>query len=193
MSSRLDRIIVVDIEATCWPKNPPPGESSEIIEIGVCVLNMSDRNEPPVRNDRRSILIQPDYSYVSEFCTELTTLTQPLLDREGIIFAEACEILKKDYDSKACTWASYGDYDRKQFDIDCKKKNVQYPFGSRHINIKNLFAHMWRLPKEVGMPVALEILGHKLDGTHHRGHDDAWNIAGILSEILDLKNYASKN
>ncbi len=188
MSSRLDRIIVVDIEATAWLKNPPPGESSEIIEIGVCVLNMADRNEPPTRSDRRSILVQPDYSYVSDFCTELTTLTQPLLDREGIIFAEACEILKKDYDSKACTWASYGDYDRKQFEIDCKKKNVQYPFGPRHINIKNLFAHMWRLPKEVGMPGALEILGRKLDGTLHRGHDDSWNIAGILSEILDLKN-----
>jgi inhibitor of KinA sporulation pathway (predicted exonuclease) len=184
--SKLNKIIVVDIEATCWQKNPPPGESNEIIEIGICVLNM-DLNQPPVRSDRRSILVQPDYSRVSKFCTELTTLTQSLLDKEGIVFAEACEILKIDFDSKACTWASYGDYDRRQFETDCRKKNVQYPFGLRHINVKNLFAHMWRLPKEVGMPAALEILGHKLDGTHHRGHDDAWNIAGILSEILNLR------
>jgi inhibitor of KinA sporulation pathway (predicted exonuclease) len=35
------------------------------------------------------------------------------------------------------------------------------------------------------MPQALEMLGIKLEGTHHRGHDDAWNIAGILTMLLE--------
>ena len=34
MARKLDRILVVDIEATCWEGNPPPGQTSEIIEIG---------------------------------------------------------------------------------------------------------------------------------------------------------------
>jgi inhibitor of KinA sporulation pathway (predicted exonuclease) len=34
------------------------------------------------------------------------------------------------------------------------------------------------------MEQALELLNLPLEGTHHRGGDDAWNIAAILSELL---------
>jgi hypothetical protein len=34
------------------------------------------------------------------------------------------------------------------------------------------------------MVEALRIMQLPLEGTHHRGGDDAWNIAGILSELL---------
>ena len=57
-------------------------------------------------------------------------------------------------------------------------------FGPTHINVKNLLALSRRLPREVGMAEALEMLGKPLEGTHHRGCDDAWNIAGILAELL---------
>lgn len=193
----LDKILVVDVEATCWTANPPPGQKSEIIEIGLCVLNVKDRNEAlkagkmsplpkPVREDKRSILISPKYSKVSPFCTELTTITQGML-KDGMSYYDASKILLREYNSQNITWASYGDYDRKQFQKDSSEKNVRYPFGPRHINVKNLFAHMWGLDKEVGMDKALKILGHELEGTHHRGHDDAWNIAGILSSVLECR------
>lgn len=32
--------------------------------------------------------------------------------------------------------------------------------------------------------MALEILKLPLEGTHHRGGDDAWNIATILSRLV---------
>ncbi len=31
---------MVDIEATAWNETPPPGEQSEIIEIGIAALNL---------------------------------------------------------------------------------------------------------------------------------------------------------
>jgi inhibitor of KinA sporulation pathway (predicted exonuclease) len=34
------------------------------------------------------------------------------------------------------------------------------------------------------MDAAPDHLGLPLEGTHHRGVDDAWNIAGILSPLL---------
>ena len=40
MARKLDRILVVDVEATCWEGDPPPGQTSEIIEIGLCVLDV---------------------------------------------------------------------------------------------------------------------------------------------------------
>jgi inhibitor of KinA sporulation pathway (predicted exonuclease) len=34
------------------------------------------------------------------------------------------------------------------------------------------------------MDQALAVLGLPLEGTHHRGGDDAWNIAAILGHLL---------
>ncbi|MEL7234583.1 MAG: exonuclease domain-containing protein, partial [Chloroflexota bacterium] len=78
MSLKSDYIIVIDMEATCWRSNRrPPDQVSEIIEIGVCVLDL-DTLEP----DRKmSILVKPTLSTVSEFCTRLTSLTQAQVDK----------------------------------------------------------------------------------------------------------------
>jgi inhibitor of KinA sporulation pathway (predicted exonuclease) len=133
--------------------------------------------------EKESILVKPEHSKVSQFCTELTTLTQAQVE-QGITFTEACLILKKKYLSKERIWASYGDYNRWQFERQCQSRNISYPFGSRHINVKNLLAIIHVLPQEGGMAQALELLNIPLEGTHHRGGDDAWNIAGILAKLI---------
>jgi len=48
---------------------------------------------------------------------------------------------------------------------------------------RSLVISHWLLD-EVGMEKALQLLNLPLEGTHHRGVDDAWNIAGILSELV---------
>ncbi|MGB5967665.1 MAG: 3'-5' exonuclease [Spirulinaceae cyanobacterium] len=179
MTRKLDQILVLDIEATCWSGKPPPGQESEIIEIGICPLDV--KLSKPL--EKASILVKPQCSTVSDFCTELTTLTQEQVD-QGISFAEACSILQDKYQSRQQVWASYGEYDRQQFTKQCKSRGVKYPFGTRHINVKTLLALQRRLAKEVGMAQALEILDLPLQGTHHRGVDDAGNIARILAKLL---------
>jgi inhibitor of KinA sporulation pathway (predicted exonuclease) len=37
----------------------------------------------------------------------------------------------------------------------------------------------------VGMDVALRMTGGMLEGTHHRGGDDAWNIAWLRVACLE--------
>lgn len=179
MTKMLDQIIVIDVEATCWEGKAPEGQVSEIIEIGVCPLEVSSGR----RLGKESILVRPEHSTVSEFCTQLTTLTQEEVDG-GISFPETCDLLRENYLTKKRTWASYGDYDRKQFERQCRLYNVGYPFGSSHINVKNLFAIMHGLHQEVGMSRALEYLNLPLEGTHHRAGDDAGNIARILSKLI---------
>jgi inhibitor of KinA sporulation pathway (predicted exonuclease) len=61
MARRLDRILVVDVEATCWEGDPPPGQISEIIEIGLCVLDVTTL----ARVEQRDILVRPGCSTVS--------------------------------------------------------------------------------------------------------------------------------
>lgn len=179
---RYDKIIVIDIESTCWKENNSK-EVNEIIEIGICPIETKSGKvlEP------KSIIVKPTYSTVSEFCTSLTTLTQEDVDN-GVSFSDACSILANEYETKRYVWASYGFYDRNQFEIQCERENVQYPFSYSHINVKILFALVNSLRGQVGMTGALKILNIPLKGTHHRGGDDAQNIAQILSRILFNKD-----
>jgi inhibitor of KinA sporulation pathway (predicted exonuclease) len=179
MARLLDQIVVVDVEATCWEGAPPKGETSEIIEIGVCLLRVADG----VRSSREGILVVPQRSRVSEFCTQLTTLTQEQVDG-GCSFEEACRLLVSNYRTRERTWASYGDFDRRIFERQCRETGVTYPFGPTHLNVKNLFALTRALKREVGMAEALKHLHLPLEGTHHRAEDDAWNVAAVLAEIL---------
>jgi len=175
---RLDQVLVVDVEATCWDGPAPEGQESEIIEIGLCLLDVATAT----RLERRNILVRPERSSVSAFCTQLTTLTQEQVE-QGTSFAEACSLLQQEYASTERVWASYGEYDRQQFERQCQARQIAYPFG-RHLNVKLLLGLVFALPREVGMAEALRLLRVPLEGTHHRGGDDAWNIAGILAELL---------
>jgi inhibitor of KinA sporulation pathway (predicted exonuclease) len=171
-----EKIIIIDLEATCWNGPIPSGQVNEIIEIGICELH----THTGLITKNKGILIRPERSVVSPFCTELTTITQDLLDQEGITFQEAIAMLEDEYQPDQYTWASYGQYDLNMLKKQCKLRNVPYPMGSHHINVKEYFSEVKGLTKKVGMNGALEILQIPLEGTHHRGVDDAKNIAKIL-------------
>ncbi len=176
-----ENILIIDLEATCWENRPPRGQESEIIEIGVCIMNAKtgkiSKNE--------GILIKPQYSKVSLFCTELTTLTQNMLDNEGIMLDDAFDILRAEYDSEELTWASYGNYDLNMLQDQARRFCTDYPMSDDHINVKTLFGEIHpTIRKSVGMQRALGELGFALEGTHHRGVDDAKNIAKILHWCL---------
>jgi inhibitor of KinA sporulation pathway (predicted exonuclease) len=179
MSRKIDpNVLIIDVESSCWsPKESQPSdEISEIIEIGIAVVNTKELII--TKND--SIIIKPQRSKISKFCTELTTLTQEYVD-QGITFQAAMEILTKDYNSESRTMLSWGAYDKNMFERNCKDYNCKYPFGPNHINLKNLFTMLHGINKEVGMESALDFLSLKLEGTHHRGLWDAKNIAEIFT------------
>jgi len=180
MARQLDSIVVIDVESTCWRNGPPAGQESEIIEIGIAVLDVHSHEI----SGRDAILVKPERSRVSDFCEELTSLTQEVLDREGIAFADACAKLAETYSTRTRTWASYGSYDRKMFERQCLERAVKYPFGATHLCLKNLFALTQRLRREVGMSTALRRAGLELQGRHHRGVDDAYNAAKLLAWLL---------
>lgn len=179
MARSLDVLLVVDVESTCWEGSPPDGQSSEIIEIGLCPVDLKTLT----RLEKRSILIMPIQSEISEFCTTLTTLTPDMFAQAGSL-GDAAKILKNDYLSKDRLWASWGDYDRRQFERVCKDQDVGYPFGPSHLNVKSLFAAATGSAHELGLDGAFRHLGLTMEGTHHRGDDDAWNIAEIVCHLL---------
>jgi len=177
------KILVIDIEATCWKDKPPNqqlGETqNEIIEIGIAVIDIKAK----VLESSRSIMVKNVRTEISDFCTELTTITQEMIDQHGIFFSEACDILKREYKSDRNIFASWGDYDRGAFEKNCRWNNVPYPFQKNiHLNVKTLFAA--KFGYNGGQESCARDLGIVMQGTAHRGIDDAVNIAKILLKIL---------
>ena len=81
---------------------------------------------------------------------------------------------------------SWGYYDKKQIleESDVKKYSGEIIkiLENRHISLKHEFAKI-RNEKTCGMKKALGRLNLTLDGVHHRGIDDAKNIAKIFKQF----------
>ena len=179
MAKQLDRVLVIDVESTCWDTRPPPGQISEIIEIGICTVDLASLE----RRDKQTIFVKPAQSEISQFCTDLTGITARMVEA-GVSLSDACEALTTQYASRERLFASWGDYDRGQFQRNCRHYNLDYPFGPTHLNVKNLFSLGFGLARELGIDGAFDRLGLTMEGTHHRGIDDAWNIAHLLCLLL---------
>ncbi len=179
MAKALDQILVIDVESTCWENYPPPGQTTEIIEIGLCTVDAASLE----RIEKRCLMVRPQKSTVSPFCTSLTSITQEMAE-SGMTLGEAVAILMDEYQAPHRLFASWGDYDRNQFRRNCEMYGIPYPFGPTHLNVKNLYSIGLGLRQELGIDSAMERLGLTMTGTHHRGVDDAWNIADLLCRLL---------
>lgn len=174
--------IIFDLEATCWENDR--SKTSEIIEIGAVKLN--DRLESV---DTFSKFVKPVvYPILSDFCTRLTSIEQRDVDSADIFENVMKEFenwnISSDTEVILCSW---GFYDKKQIIKECKEKNYSgriFGLLDKHISIKHQFAKIKGI-KPCGMSRALELLGLPLEGTHHRGIDDAKNITRIFTAVFD--------
>lgn len=183
-----DEILIVDLESTCWEFHPPPGEESDIIEIGVAHLDIQTLQTTKNWN----VTVLPKRSKVSDFCTKLNGHTQKGLEMTGVSLTDAFDNLIAEK-SKLRPWASWGNYDRNKIEADCKFFGIRNPMSVRHLNVKTLFAWSLGLEREVGMDRALEMIKQPLEGKHHSGKDDAKNIAKILGWMLASVRRARQN
>jgi inhibitor of KinA sporulation pathway (predicted exonuclease) len=173
--------VVVDVEATCWSDGRSRRRNEmEIIEIGA--VRLDDALE--IMDEFGSFVRPVVHRELSEFCISLTSITQADVD-EGRpfseVFAQFCEWIG-DEQHWFCSW---GSYDLGQFQLDCRRSGLAFPtwIEPAHVNLKEEFA-AWRGVRRCGMAKALSDLGLPLEGTHHRGIDDARNIARIASQML---------
>jgi inhibitor of KinA sporulation pathway (predicted exonuclease) len=176
-----DYYLVIDLEATCCDRRTVPQGEMEIIEIGAVMADALSLQ--PV--DEFGSFVRPvRHPTLTAFCTELTSITQQQVDRaDGFreVLDRLLEWAARYPNHLFCSW---GDYDRKQLMQDCSYHHVRYPFDD-HLNLKRRFAERMGLRKPEGMKRALRRVGLSLQGTHHRGIDDARNIASLLPYIVD--------
>ncbi|MDZ8108174.1 MAG: 3'-5' exonuclease [Nostoc sp. DedQUE12a] len=176
--------LIVDLEATCGDKGTVPRHEMEIIEIGAVMLN---RATWEIDSEFQQFIQPVRHPKLTAFCIELTSIQQQNVD-EAPKFIEAIsrfqEWINLFPNHIFCSW---GNYDKNQFIQDCAFHDVPYPFSPEHINIKDEFSKYLGVSKKFGMAQALNELGIELQGTHHRGIDDARNIASIYRHIQTKK------
>lgn len=151
----------------------------EIIEIGAVrvdldTLEIVDRFQSYVRP-----AITPT---LTAFCIELTGITQAQVDTAPW-FAEACAKYTAWLGQARglTTWASWGNYDKGQFERDCGRTGSVDPHAAlRHLNLKTTFAKTLDI-RSCGLGSAYKLLKQEMIGRHHSGLDDAVNIARLLT------------
>lgn len=184
---RFKMLLVVDLEATCWGDALHPREDMETIEFGAVLVRMSDLK--PI--DERCWFIKPQlHPKLSDYCTGLTSVTQGQVDA-GLAFEEVSVQISAwlELYREGLGWGSWGNFDKHQLQKDARRCAIQSPLEPyTHTNLKNAFAHHHQLGKpRPGMERALELCGMSVEGAHHRGIDDARNIARMLPWFVDAK------
>lgn len=170
--------IIVDLEATCWENSRNP-DRMEMIEIGaVRLLSASG----PASGEFGRFVRPIAEPRLSDFCTNLTSITQHDVDTAETFPAVFHDFLEW-IGPEPFTLCSWGAYDLQQFRTDCKRHRIPFPKSfERHLNIKKEFARVFGL--RCGMAAALRHVRLPLEGIHHRGIDDARNIAKLARRTL---------
>jgi len=172
--------VIFDLEATCWDQHDR--NDNETIEIGAVMLN--DKCE--IVSTFEQFVKPIRYPNLSEFCKNLTTITQENIDQAKYFhvvieeFKQWFEYSKDDY--VLCSW---GFYDRKQFESDCEIHGLKTEWLTKHISLKHQHFKINNLRRALGMKKAMDYDKLQIEGTHHRGIDDAKNITKIFIKYFD--------
>lgn len=176
-------LLVCDLEATCdGPRGERtiPRHETEIIEIG-CVL-VDETTLSPV--DEWWTFVKPVKHPITRFCTELTSI-RPEDVQHAPRFRDAIGLAARWLAGRHPLFCSWGDYDWNQLARESKRNaNLTLPFGSEHLNLKKKFSETIGDAHRYGMAEALQKVGLPLEGTYHRGIDDARNMVRLLPFVL---------
>ncbi len=180
--------VVIDVEATCDDGGRVPRNEMEIIEIGAVLV--SGESHAPV-DEFQSFVRPVRHPVLTPFCTGLTSITQADVEAAPG-FPAVFERLARWIDARPAphVFCSWGDYDRTQFEQDCRFHGIPYTLPQRHVNLKRAFSARLGTSRKFGMAGALAHAGLPLGGTHHRGIDDARNIARLLPFAVGADGHA---
>jgi 3'-5' exoribonuclease 1 len=171
--------VIFDLEATC--DNTDPNWINEVIEIGAVKINQNGNIISEF-----SKFAKPQFDTIlTEFCTELTSITQDDIDNAEYLDKVLIEFNEW---SKGSILLSWGGYDIRQLkrDIESQKVDIDWiEMKNRHIDFKRWYSNKNKLRKPCGMSKALKLEKLPLDGTHHRGIDDARNISKIFLNYIN--------
>src|SRR5262245_17812653 len=172
------RILVVDVEATCWKKGVF-SRKKETIEIGAVKLLLDrDATQWP---EFQTFVRPRRLPRLSSFCRELTGITQENVD-SAPAFPEALQLfLKWSQPLEQVVLATWSRYDLWQLDLDLEahglpKRTIPY------FDVKKLAGRIVG-PKSFA-ETARQLAPDCVDMPSHRAMADAHRTARILNRLL---------
>ena len=200
-------LCVLDVEATCDRCNK--GWVHEIIEMPVVLV---DLHTLTVVNEFRSFVRPTVVTTLTDFCTELTGISQQSVDEADALPEVLEQIdawltsnnLTYDAERRDFAFATDGPWDLMHFlDGECERKGIRKPaYFDKWVNLKDLYADFYKV-KRCKIKRMLELQRMQPEGRLHSGIDDTRNIARIamqmgrdgcrmyLNEALPMKRRAS--
>lgn len=179
-------VAVIDLELTCWSETDPdkqPREKAEIIQIGIVVLDLKDYSTICEISKYCKPIYYPK---LSNFCTELTGITQEHVDSVANLSVEFSRI-KDEYpiiaNQKELLWAAWGnDIKWLQDEINKKvfKTKDKIELDPRLINIKE---HSRSFGFPAGLSKCLEKLNINKRLPIHDALVDASNTAEVFKKL----------
>ncbi|MGV6935883.1 exonuclease domain-containing protein [Paenibacillus sp. CMM36] len=170
--------IIFDLEATCWENDR--SKQNEIIEIGAVKVN----DKLDIVGEFQTFIKPRMNPQLSDFCKNLTSISQKDIDT-ATYFPQAIYKFQEWIGREPYYLCSWGFYDKSQLKKDCELHKIRTEWIRNHISIKHQHGKLIGNDRGVGMERALKMLNLPLEGTHHRGIDDAKNISRIFVKIFD--------
>lgn len=178
-SLRLDRLLFVDLELTCWQGTPPPGQESEIIEVGVAEV---DTGVPRITRSTRW-LVRPVKSEVSDYCADLTGITAEDVRRHGRPLSEVFGSLRKDWGPGRKAWYAWG-ADRILMDDAVAGAGLAgHPFSPGFVDLAQLYTTLRGCGQRVALEEALVCEGLEPEGRRHSAEGDAIDAARVWMRL----------
>lgn len=167
------KVVCFDLEMCCWNdgRNPRTGE---IIEIGIAEVDLFTG----VITRVSQYYVKPEKDEVSAFCTELTGITQAVVDKQGRPLKEVIESIEKRYGFNKI----YGAWGRDQWVVldECQRKGIRI----RRFEYVN-YSLMYKMSKKTkkmrfGHRKAMNMENLGWQGQQHSGVVDAFNLARLV-------------
>lgn len=178
--------LVLDFEATCWPTDLTAADLQEIIEFPVVRVDSATFREVGVFHE----YVRPrHHPRLSTFCTDLTGITQDMVDEADDFSTVLDRFLawlgeNKQEDLRPDILVTCGEWDLATIlPAQCRisGKSVPHCFH-RWVNIKKSYhSHYGRFPRS--MAEMLSSTGLKHEGRPHSGIDDARNVARLAMKM----------
>jgi inhibitor of KinA sporulation pathway (predicted exonuclease) len=173
----------LDLEATCAKDSGIARAERETIEIGAVVID----GRTQVRVSEFQEYIRPvQHTRLTDFCTELTGITQAQVDAAAFfphVFQRFVAWAATFEDMFIFSW---GNFDRKQLVLDCRRHTIPYALPDGFLDFKNLFFKKQKLLTRMGLEATLGQVGFKFEGKPHSALSDAKNTARLWRFVAEI-------
>jgi inhibitor of KinA sporulation pathway (predicted exonuclease) len=91
MTAPLKKILIIDLESTCFEGMPRSEQNqiTEIIEIGITEVNTIKKHI--IRTD--SWLVKPQKTAITDYCTKLTGISDLMVQEKGLSLQDVSNLI----------------------------------------------------------------------------------------------------